>query len=111
MLMHLSTYFYQRPRLVLFLFFTPPLLYMAVVYLGSLFLLLVNSFYSIDDFSGLIIREFTLQTYAQIFSPANREIFTRTATMALCVTIASAIISFPLAYYIAKYASRRLKTW
>jgi len=84
---------------------------MVVVYLGSLFALLINSFYYIDDFTGLIVREFTLQTYAQIFTPANREIFTRTATMAFFVTIASAIISFPLAYYIAKYASRRLKTW
>ncbi|MBL8100869.1 MAG: ABC transporter permease [Anaerolineales bacterium] len=111
MLNKLSTYFYQRPRLVLFLFLAPPLLYMLVVYLGSLFLLLINSFYYIDDFSGLIIREFTLRTYAQIFSPANREIFARTATMAFFVTITSAIISFPLAYYIAKYASRRLKTW
>jgi putative spermidine/putrescine transport system permease protein len=111
MLNKLSTYFYQRPRLVLFLFLAPPLLYMVVVYLGSLFALLINSFYYIDDFSGLIIREFTLRTYAQIFTPANREIFTRTATMAFFVTVTSAIISFPLAYYIAKYASPRLKTW
>src|SRR5688572_5082155 len=111
MLNKLSTYFYQRPRLVLFLFLAPPLLYMLVVYLGSLFALLINSFYYIDDFSGIVIREFTLRTYAQIFSPANREIFTRTASMALVVTFASAIISFPLAYYIAKYASPRLKTW
>ncbi len=111
MLNKLSTYFYQRPRLVLFLFLAPPMLYMVVVYLGSLFLLLINSFYYIDDFSGLIIREFTLRTYAQVFSPANREIFTRTATMAFFVTVVSAIISFPLAYYIAKYASPRLKTW
>ncbi|HCK65757.1 MAG TPA: spermidine/putrescine ABC transporter permease [Anaerolineae bacterium] len=111
MLTRLSTYFYQRPKLVLWLFLAPPMLYMVVVYLGSLFALLINSFYYIDDFTGLIVREFTLQTYAQIFTPANREIFTRTATMAFFVTIASAIISFPLAYYIAKYASRRLKTW
>src|SRR5688572_11864325 len=111
MLNRLSTYFYQRPRLVLFLFLTPPLLYLLVVYLGSLFSLLINSFYAIDDFTGLLVREFTLQTYAKIFEPANREIFARTAIMAFVVTIASALISFPLAYYIAKYTSPRLKTW
>jgi putative spermidine/putrescine transport system permease protein len=111
MLNRLSTYFYQRPRLVLFLFLAPPLLYLLVVYLGSLFSLLINSFYSIDNFTGLVVREFTLKTYAQIFEPANREIFARTAVMAFVVTIASALISFPLAYYIAKYASPRLKTW
>ncbi|MBI3162620.1 MAG: ABC transporter permease, partial [Chloroflexi bacterium] len=107
----ISTYFYRRPKLTLALFLVPPLLYMVVVYIGSLFALLVNSFYSIDDFTGMIIREFTLRTYGQIFTPANREIFTRTATMAAAVTVMDAIIAFPLAYYIAKFASSRLKTW
>lgn len=111
MLNRISTYFYQRPKLTLALFLVPPMLYMVVVYLGSLFALLVNSFYAIDDFTGLIIREFTLKTYGQIFSPANREIFMRTAGMATAVTIADALIAFPLAYYTAKFASPRVKTW
>lgn len=111
MLTRISTFLYQRQRLVLFLMLAPPLLYLAVVYLGSLFSLLVNSFFSIDDFTGVVIREFTLKTYGQIFSPTNREIIFRTAIMALTVTIASALIAFPLAYYIAKFASPRLKTW
>lgn len=111
MLNRVSTYFYQRPKLVLAIFLTPPMLYMLVVYIGSLFSLLINSFYFIDDYTGVIVRELTLRTYAQIFNPANREIFFRTATMALIVTIMDAIIAFPLAYYIAKFASPRLKTW
>lgn len=106
-----STYFYNRPKLVLALLLVPPMLYMVVVYLGSLFSLLVNSFYSIDDFSGIVIREFTFKTYSQIFHPANLEIFGRTAAMAALVTLASALIAFPLAFYIAKFASPRLKTW
>jgi putative spermidine/putrescine transport system permease protein len=84
---------------------------MVVVYLGALLALLVNSFYSIDDFSGVLVPEFTLRTYAQIFSPANREIFMRTASMAAAVTVADALIAFPLAYFISKFASPRLKTW
>lgn len=111
MLTRVSTFFYRRPSLVLVLMLAPPLVYLAVVYLGSLLALLVNSFYSIDDFSGVLVPEFTLRTYAQIFSPANREIFMRTASMAAAVTIADALIAFPLAYYIAKFASPRLKTW
>lgn len=111
MLNRISTYFYQRQRLVLLLMLVPPLAYMVVVYLGSLFSLLINSFYAIDDFSGVLIREFTLKTYGQIFTPANREIFLRTVFMALTVTFTSALIAFPLAYYIAKFASPRLKTW
>jgi putative spermidine/putrescine transport system permease protein len=111
MLNRISTYFYQRPKLVLGIFLAPPLIYFLVVYLGSLFALMINSFYSLDDFTGLVVREFTLKTYGQIFTPANREIFQRTATMAAIVTVADAIIAFPLAYFIAKFASPRLKTW
>ncbi len=111
MMTRVSTYFYQRPWLVLALLLGPPLLYMLVVYLGSLFLLLINSFYYLEEFTGLIVREFTLKTYAQIFEPANREIFFRTTVMAMAVTIADALIAFPLAYYTAKFAPPRLKTW
>lgn len=106
-----STFLYQRPRLVLFLLLGPPLVYMLVVYLGSLFALLINSFYYLEDFTGLVVREFTLRTYAQLLEPANLEIFMRTATMAAAVTVVDALIAFPLAYYIAKFASPRLKTW
>jgi putative spermidine/putrescine transport system permease protein len=106
-----STYLYQHPRLVLALLLGPPLIYMAVVYLGSLFTLLINSFYYLEEFTGLIVREFTLRTYAQLFEPAHLEIFSRTAIMAAAVTVVDALIAFPLAYYIAKFASPRLKTW
>ena len=106
-----STYLYQHPRLVLALLLGPPLIYMAVVYLGSLFTLLINSFYYLEEFTGLVVREFTLRTYGQLFEPAHLEIFSRTAIMAAAVTAIDALIAFPLAYYIAKFASPRLKTW
>ena len=61
MLTRVSTYLYQRPYLVLLLMLAPPLLYMLVVYLGSLFALLVNSFYYLEEFTGLVVREFTLR--------------------------------------------------
>ncbi|HSL46524.1 MAG TPA: ABC transporter permease [Anaerolineales bacterium] len=111
MLTRVSTYLYQRPRLILLLLLGPPMIYMLVVYLGSLFALLINSFYYLEEFTGLIVREFTLRTYAQLFEPANLEIFGRTAAMAAAVTVFDALIAFPLAYYIAKFASPRLKTW
>ncbi len=110
MLQRISTYLYLRPKLVLWLLLGPPLLYMLVVYLGSLFSLLINSFYYLDGFTGLIVRKFTLVTYAQLFSPANLDIFWRTTSMALAVTIADILIAFPLAYFMAKFASPRLKT-
>lgn len=111
MLNRVSTYLYQRPRLVLALLLGPPMIYMLVVYLGSLFALLANSFFYLEEFTGLVVRQFTLRTYAQLFSATNLGIFGRTASMALAVTIADAVIAFPLAYYIARYAAPRAKTY
>jgi putative spermidine/putrescine transport system permease protein len=111
MLNRASTYFYQRPKLILALLLGPPMIYMLVVYLGSLFALLINSFFYLEEFTGLVVRQLTLRTYLQLFSPTNLGIFARTAGMAMAVTIADAIIAFPLAYYIARYASPRLKTF
>ena len=111
MLNRASTYLYQRPKLILALLLGPPLLYMFVVYLGSLIALLVNSFFYLEEFTGLVVREFTLRTYAKLFEPTNLGIFWRTASMAMAVTIADIIIAFPLGYYIARFSSRRMKTF
>lgn len=93
-----------RPKLLTLLLLLPPLLWIGVVYVGSLFALLLQSFYSLDDYSGLIVHEFTLSTYAQLLEEANVQIIVRTVTMSALVTIACAIIAFPIAYYAARYA-------
>ena len=107
----LSAFFFRYPKLVTILLLSLPMLYMIVVYLGSLFSLLINSFYYLEEFTGLVVKEFTLSTYAQLLKPSNLGIFGRTAGMALAVTIMDAVIAFPLAYYIAKFASPRLRTY
>jgi len=111
MLNRISTHLYQRPKLILALLLGPPMLYLLVVYLGSLFMLLINSFFYLEEFTGLVVRQFTLRTYAKLFEPTNLGIFGRTAGMALAVTLADIVIAFPLAYYIARFASTRLKTY
>jgi len=111
MLNRVSTYLYQRPKLVLGLLLGPPLIYLLVVYIGSLFALLANSFFRLEEFTGLVVHEFTLEQYIKLFNPTNLGIFGRTASMAIAVTIADGIIAFPLAYYIARYASPRAKTY
>ena len=105
----LSSTFWRRPRLLLFLMLTPPLLWLGVIYIGSLFALLAQSFFSLDDFTGQVKYELTLSTYAQLFRQSNLDIIIRTVTMAALVTIASAIIAFPIAYYAARYAKGRWK--
>jgi putative spermidine/putrescine transport system permease protein len=83
--------------------------WMFVVYLGSLAALLVNSFFSLDGFTGLVIRQFTLSTYQELFTRSNLDIVQRTAGMAALVTLTAAILAFPLSLYIAHFASPRLK--
>jgi putative spermidine/putrescine transport system permease protein len=105
----LSDLFWRRPTLLLILMLMPPALWLGIVYLGSLFALLLQSFFSIDDFSGLINYQFTLATYAELLSPANFDIIVRTVVMAALVTLASAAIAFPIAYVAARYAKGKWK--
>ncbi|MEI8698649.1 ABC transporter permease [Mesorhizobium sp. M6A.T.Ce.TU.002.03.1.1] len=105
----LSDVFWRKPKLLLLLMLLPPVLWLGIVYIGSLFALLLQSFFSIDEFSGLINREFTLKTYGDLLQAANLDIILRTVTMAALVTLASAVIAFPIAYYAARYARGRWK--
>jgi putative spermidine/putrescine transport system permease protein len=105
----LTAIFWRRPRLLLALLLTPPLLWLGVVYLGSLAALLLQSFYSIDEFSGVVKEEFTLKTYGELFRPSNFDILVRTVTMAALVTLACAALAFPIAYFAARYAKGHWK--
>ena len=103
----ISDVFFARPHLLTALLLAPPLLWLGIVYVGSLFALLLQSFYSLDDFSGVVVHEFTLSTYEQLLETANVQVVVRTVVMSAMVTIASAIIAFPIAYY----AARRARGW
>jgi len=105
----LSALFWRRPGLLLALLIAPPLIWLGVIYLGALAALLVQSFYSIDEFSGLVVRDFTLKTYAELLRPSNFDIILRTLMMSAAVTLAAAILAFPIAYFAARYARGRWK--
>jgi len=111
MLSRLSTYLYLRPRLVLALLLLPPLIWFLVIYIGALLAMLVNSFFYLDGFTGRVVHEFTLNTYAKLLEPTNLQIFGRTTLMAVLVTMACVVLAFPLAYYMARFASARMKTF
>ncbi|MCA0434078.1 MAG: ABC transporter permease [Proteobacteria bacterium] len=105
----ISDWIFRRPNAFLILLFLPPLLWLGVVYIGSLLALLAHAFFSIDEFSGFIIYEPTLSTIAQLFNPANFDVILRTVLMAAAVTIAAAIIAYPFAYFAARYAKGKWK--
>jgi putative spermidine/putrescine transport system permease protein len=108
----LATALYRRPGLHLFLLMTPPLLWFGTVYLGSLFSLLAQSFYAIDEYTARIVYQPTLATYRQMVGqPANVDIIVRTLLMAVSVTIACAVIAFPIANYMVRYTSARTRAF
>ncbi|MEQ1879996.1 MAG: ABC transporter permease [Burkholderiales bacterium] len=108
-LSRLSSALYLHPRLLLALLLAPPLIWFGIIYLGSLLSLLLQSFFYIDDFSGNVVREFSLSTYGQLFTLANADVFLRTTLVAAAVTVAAALIAFPIAYYMVRYASLKMK--
>jgi putative spermidine/putrescine transport system permease protein len=101
----LSDLLYTRRGLLLLALLAPPLLWFGVIYLGSLFALLANAFFGLDDFSGRVVREFTLKNFVELMEPANLDVVRRSVTMAITVTLASIVLAFPLAYYMARYAT------
>ncbi|MFZ5673715.1 MAG: ABC transporter permease [Pseudomonadota bacterium] len=111
LLRRISDTLFRHPHLLLLLLILPPLLWLGIVYLGALLALLAQSFFSIDEFSGMVNREFTLSTYGELLNLANVDVILRSLAMAVAVTLAAALIAFPIAYYAARYARGRWKAF
>lgn len=86
-------------------------MWFGVVYFGSLLTLLWQGFYTFDDFTMSVTPDLTLANLQALFNPANYDIILRTLTMAIAVTIASAILAFPMAWYMARYTSGKMKAF
>jgi len=107
-----STFLHGRNAFYVSLLLMPPLLWLGTIYLGSLFALLAQSFYAIDEFTARVVPELTLATYRQLVThPANVDIVLRTVLMAVAVTIACGIVAFPVANYMARYAGPKMKAF
>jgi putative spermidine/putrescine transport system permease protein len=105
-----SDVLYRRRWFYLSLLLLPPLLWFGIAYLGALVALLVQSFYSLDEFSGSVVPELTLDTWKSLVSsPANIDIVERTLIMAAAVTVACMVLAFPIAYFMARHARGKWK--
>jgi putative spermidine/putrescine transport system permease protein len=99
-----------RRRVQLGLLLSGPLGWLAVAYLGSLVVLFVSAFWQLDDFSGEIVKEPTLDNFKLLWeNDVYRTIAFRTIGIAALVTITDAILAFPIAFFMAKVASRRVR--
>jgi putative spermidine/putrescine transport system permease protein len=106
----LSRFFYGHPRLSLALLLAVPVAWLVVVYLGSLFVLLLAAVWNVDPFTSQVVHTYTLDNFRRIVDePVYREVAWRTIRMAGLVTIADAVLAFPIAYYMARVAAPRTR--
>jgi putative spermidine/putrescine transport system permease protein len=93
------------------LLLTPPLLWLILVFLVPLVVLLITAFWRINDFTIKIEHVWNLNNVRTVFGNGTyRAITLRTIGMASLVTITDAILAFPVAYFMARVATRRTQT-
>jgi len=101
---------HRHPRIRLGLILALPLAWLGVVYLGSLVMLFLNAFWKVDPFTSLVVRQFTLDNFVELFSTAvYRTVTLRTVGMAALVTATCILLAYPIAFYMAKVASPRMR--
>ena len=108
MLKSISTWLHQRPRVRLAALLTAPLFWLVVAYIGSLATLLVTAFFTTDSFTGDIIRRINLGNFQELLTnPSYRNVILRTLGIAIAVTVICTVLALPMAFYMAKVASKR----
>ena len=99
-----------RSRLALAFLLVPPLAWLVVAYLGSLAVLLLSAFWSTDTFTGAVVRQYTGDNITRVLTDAVfRAATMRTIGIALAVTVICIALAVPLALYMAKVASPRIR--
>ena len=105
-----ATAFYRRPRLQLAALLAAPIGWLVIAYLGSLALFLVTSFFQVDAITGNVIPQPTLDNYREVLGTGVYQTITiRTVVMAAVVTLTTIVIGFPIAFYMARVASPRMR--
>ena len=103
-----SGFLYHRPKLRLGMLLSAPLLWLGLAYLGALAALFVTAFWHTDSFTGQVVTEWSLDNFATLFTDTvYRTITLRTVGIAALVTVVDAVIAFPMAFFMAKFASPR----
>jgi putative spermidine/putrescine transport system permease protein len=106
----LYAFVYRHRVLQLALLLAPPTGWFGVVYLGSLALLFVAAFWYLDPLTSAVRHDLTLRNFQQLVTdPVYRVVAFRTIGIAAIVTVVDALLAFPVAYYMARYAGLRTR--
>ena len=100
----------RSPKSRLALLVTAPLLWLGLAYIGALAALLVTALWTTNTFTGDIERVWTLGNVRTVLSDSvYRAVTLRTIGVAALVTVIDAVLAMPVAFFMAKVASRRVQ--
>ena len=106
----LADLFHGRPRLQIGSLLSGPIAWLVIGYLGSLAVLLIASFWGVSAISGELQKSFTLDNYKELLNQSvYKDVAVRTVGIAAAATLTDALLAFPVAFYMAKVASPRVK--
>ncbi len=106
----LSVALSTRPRTRLGLLLSAPLLWLGLVYIAALAALLITAFWTTDTFTGQVRTDWTLDNIITVLTgPLYQAVTLRTVGIAVLVTVIDIVIALPIAYFMAKVASPRLR--
>ena len=104
----LSAWLTRSPRTRLALLLSTPLLWLGLAYIGALAALLITALWTTNAFTGDIERVWTLDNIRTVLTDAvYRTVTLRTIGVAALVTVIDAVLALPVAFFMAKVASRR----
>ena len=88
----------------------PTLTWMVVIYLFSLTVLLMSSFWTLNPLTAQVEHTWSLKNYQTILhNSVYWRVTFRTVVLAAAVTVTDVLLAFPLAYYAARIASARTR--
>ena len=104
----MSGLLHRHPRLRLAGLLTPPMLWLGVAYLGALAALFVTALWTVNDFTGQVQIQWSLDNIKNVLTrDVYRAVTLRTLGVAALVTVIDALLAFPIALFMAKVATLR----
>jgi putative spermidine/putrescine transport system permease protein len=106
----LSGLLHAHPGVRLAGLLTAPMLWLVVAYLGSLAVMFAAAFWSVDSFTGALVRVPTGDNFRTLLEQSvYRRVALRTLGVAAAVTVIDGLVALPMAVYMAKVAGPRAR--
>jgi ABC-type spermidine/putrescine transport system permease subunit I len=110
--MSLGSFLHRHPRVRLAALLSAPVLWLVVAYLGALAVLLISAFWSVNGFTGDVVKVFSVGNFRMLLSEAvYRNVTLRSVGVAAAVTAICVVLAVPMAFFMAKVASPRSRHW